>query len=418
MILSDVVAASEPEEHWDIETAIQQAAPVLWRYAGSSAAILSGTDPDEVKALLPADLQRLVACHLISLGSAFDLVGVTERLLRKLPASVGRQRETYRGHVRGRIDWPRTANGRVASADPTLFVCEPIDRRYDTPLGRLLKLCLVCLSQLPAAAGYRDQSSTSQLAQRSFDMAQESQRLVRHPKLRQVRLVERNLLRHLPQTVEREPEVEHVARFVDLFYRGISLADSAALRDLLAQQYFSPRASSLFELLVGLRVLEALELNGYVLNAPLSVLPAAGVPFAEMTNGNGSCRVWWQRAAWPALEVKQTEGRWTKVLVENRISNRQPLMPDLLIEFPHVQRLILVEVKLTEVGAQRERDGLRDVLAYLSDLEHAGADPDHLQALVVAWNATGLPLSVGQQVLVTSQKRVLDDVAALVRSVA
>ena len=67
-------------------------------------------------------------------------------------------------------------------------------------------------------------------------------------------------------------------------------------------------------------------------------------------------------------------GRWRQVLTDNAIENKQPLRPDFVAEFQpatpaHSRRVVLVEVKLTDKPGTRERDGLRDMLAYLADCE-------------------------------------------------
>ncbi len=403
-------------EEWDEEKALHWAEPVLWRYLSKSASLLGGIDAADVDKLTVTDLRRLVACHLISIATSEDLLGRVEELLRRMPASVTRKRETYSGFVRGRVDWPRTVQSRIATADRTLFVCEPVDRRYDTPLGRLLRLTLHCLSQLGSQAGFAAAADPSgrYLDSQAALLARRSARLLQNPKLRQVRLVDRSLLRHLEETSTRFPEARPLVEFVDLYFRGISLGDADALRQLIGRQVFAPGSPDrLFELIVGLHLLESLADLGFEVSEPLAALPAAGSPFACLEGPGGTCRLWWQRSIWPVLGVNPILGRWRRVLSENTISDPQPLMPDFIIDLPDQNRVLLVEVKLSSVGAQRERDGLRDVLAYLADVEEAQLSTPALQALVVGWNASGHPKSASQQVVVASQRRLREVARAL-----
>lgn len=412
--------ASQELPDWDYAAAVEEAEPVVWRYLSKSAVLLGGIDSHELQPLRTTDLRRLVGCHLVAHATANGLLDVVERLQKELPASVSRRRDTYYGHIRGRVAWSRTVQRRAATADPTAFVCEPVDRRYDTPLGRLIKLTLHCLGQLQTVAGIqprRDGEPLGHLGQCAAELGKTSRRLAKGPKLRQVRLVERNLLRHLDDTVARFPASRELVEFVDLFYRGISLVDPAALGELLRKQIFVPGSEDkLFELIVGLRLLEAVESCGYELAAPLAILPSSGAPFAELHSEHSTCQLWWQRSHWAVLPVASSLGRWSRVLSANQITDARPLMPDFVVDLPTENRTLLVEVKLSTVGAQRERDGLRDVLAYLTDIETAAPQAREVQALVVAWNATGQPRDFGSTVMVTSQTRLKDTMKAILKA--
>ena len=399
-------------EEWDYDSAVKSAEPILWRYLSKSASILRGIEGKHAQELVVSDLRRLIAIHLILVAVADDLLGRVDELLKRMPASVARKRETYSGVVRGRVDWSRTVGSRIASGDPTLFVCEPVDRRYDTPLGRLLKLTLHCISQLGIDAGFRpnENAPDESIESEAASLARRSRRLLRNPKLLQVRLVDRAMLRHLEETSVRFPSVQPLISFVDLYFRGISLGSVDALRELLNRQVFGPGSPDrLFELIVGLRLLESAEELGFRISEPLAALPASKTPFASLIGKDGRCRLWWQRSLWPVVGANPTLGRWRHVLSENAITDPQPLMPDFVIDLPDQGRVVLVEVKLSSVGAQRERDGLRDVIAYLADFEQADLDSPTVQALVVGWNASGQAKSFSQQVIVTSQTRLRED---------
>jgi hypothetical protein len=123
---------------------------------------------------------------------------------------------------------------------------------------------------------------------------------------------------------------------------------------LLDEQYLAPKDDPrLFELQVGLGIVQALESLGLRQEQPSSLLPPGGAPFAVMTDPSGrDWHVWWQRPLWN-VTTATARSYWKDLLVA--------------------------------------RDGLRDMLAYLSDaseLLQGMADP---HGLVVAWNSQAAP---------------------------
>ena len=66
------------------------------------------------------------------------------QLLRQLQRTTSRERVTYQGQIRGRVDWPATYKTRAQNDyNPALFTCRPPQRHNDTPENQLLKFLLV-----------------------------------------------------------------------------------------------------------------------------------------------------------------------------------------------------------------------------------------------------------------------------------
>ena len=92
-----------------------------------------------------------------------NLVSVDQfvnRNLRRILGQLNRRTELkqvqYRGQVRGRILWPATYKARYSEEyDPTRFVCQEVQREYDTPENQLLKFVVTkideCLRVVPEA---------------------------------------------------------------------------------------------------------------------------------------------------------------------------------------------------------------------------------------------------------------------------
>ncbi|MGY1631874.1 hypothetical protein ACI784_09240 [Geodermatophilus sp. SYSU D01186] len=352
-----------------------------------------------------ADLVRIFATHLALRPDTAAALDAAERALRELPASQSMTRVELHGEVRGRVSWTLTQRRRIAEADPALFVCTPPERRYDTPLGRLVLVALHCAAQLADLSGLPKKGI---VGERVHDISRRARRLMLHPKLSKVRRVGPDALRHTEGLVARRPFLAPLVAFAEDFVLGIRNGSAESLEQLLERQFLSPdRDSVLFELQVGFDMLDALRQIGYQVQGPATLLPAAGVPFATLHGPAGQAALWWQRPTWTLAPDKAATSIWAEILASNGLS-RVPLRPDFLLDIPGANRRLLVEVKLTtsEEGSP-ERDGLRDVLAYLTDAAGVFQDCPHPHALVAAWNASGRPVDRQNRIQISDQHRVV-----------
>lgn len=402
---------------WDKDQALNDLAPILWRYVAQSAQLTSRRQSPENTWLSTENLRRLAACHLSARAHRDRLLTAAAELIRRMPATADRHLETLQGQVSGRIDWTRTFRSRVANSDPTLFVCEAIDRRYDTDLGRFIKGCLVSLAQLSSLSGF---STTRRWPEESLgsvitEVSHGAASLVLDAKLRPVRHVDLGTLRNIPQLTERySTEVEPLANFLHTFVRVFrNAAGPPPLEDIVGNEIFNPRANStIFELQVVLQMARALEYQGYTLVEPVALLPDGKAPVFVMQKNQDLLKLWWQRNAWGVLDLDPSAGRWNTALSENQL-RYVPLRPDILLKSERTKRLLVVEVKLTEAddGFTPERDALRDLLAYDADLS------DHwqgkIQYLAVAWNATGRPISTQNRFIIADLAQVGEIVGGL-----
>ncbi len=119
--------------------------------------LLRGTAVTDPQRLLDEDewLKRQfgMAYLLADTRSKHDvLVFVSETLpllLRQLRRTTRRERVTFQGQVRGRIDWPATGKARLQNdVNPALYVCRPPQRQDNTPENQLVKYLLERLNEL------------------------------------------------------------------------------------------------------------------------------------------------------------------------------------------------------------------------------------------------------------------------------
>jgi hypothetical protein len=90
-------------------------------------------------------------------GGAESFVAHTlPRLLSQLLHTSERQVAVYQGELRGRVIWPATYKARHSGDfDPSLYACQEVFSRFDTPENQLLKYMISaldsCLTRVPEA---------------------------------------------------------------------------------------------------------------------------------------------------------------------------------------------------------------------------------------------------------------------------
>lgn len=376
---------------WSRDAAVEELRPQLWRYLSPAGRFDLGPATNLELKLDRAELVRLYATHLALSEMTQNALTAAQYLLRHMPSSVALQSVELAGEVRGLVNWQRTHALRVATADPTLFVCTPPERRYDTPLGRLIAATLRYISRLAGQSRLeRDKGQVGAAVHATSDQAR---RLLLDPKLSKLQARRQVSLRNLDGLVARRPQVADLVQFVRKYVSGIIEGDSARLIELLESQFLAPaQESSLFELQVGFAILDVLESCGFVIEPPLPLIPGGTAPFATLRRGDATAVVYWQRSAWVLAPKAVKSGEWWKVLEANKLS-KQPLRPDFIVEMPEMAQRFLVEVKLTGlVDRSPDRDGIRDALAYLVDAKQLFQDYPLPHALVVAWNSSAVEL--------------------------
>jgi hypothetical protein len=222
-------------------------------------------------------------------------------------------------------------------------------------------------------------------------------------KLRSVRHVDVNTLRNTAALIERYPGVQGLADFLDRFVEIFHSAKTPTIENVLGENLFHPDSSgTLFELQVALSAMDALEASGFLPVDVFSLIPGTNAPLGVFTRDGFDIALWWQRSPWKVIGLPASDGEWGSILASNNLSY-SALLPDLLVYSPSDERLLLIEIKLSQSdsGLSRERDALRDLLAYSKDLAHCWAGS--IQYLAVAWNAGGRPMENDQDFLVSSK---------------
>lgn len=140
----------------------------------------------------------------------------------------------------------------------------------------------------------------------------------------------------------------------------------------------------LFELQIGFRVAAAFESHGFASHPPTLIEPSSPAPLARLQRGGQEVRIWWQRSALSMVGIGV--GRYREALSGAGLRG-SALLPDLTIEIPAQNRIVLVEVKHTSTERAPVHAGLKDALLYLMDARQHFADQPHPHAVVAALGA-------------------------------
>ncbi len=116
-----------------------------------------GFRPDSLVAELPQlnieDVETLLNVHFLMTDSVQKFVERLPERLRRIKTSTEKRRESLRGQVRGQIRWGPTLTRRCRSGyrDPSVFVCEQIEKNYNIAENLVLKRLLFELHDIVTA---------------------------------------------------------------------------------------------------------------------------------------------------------------------------------------------------------------------------------------------------------------------------
>ncbi len=392
--------------------AIDKLRPRLWNFLRASAADYEiGSYVEALWSLAPGQFDELVATHIALMNQTEQMLVGIERVLPRLPSSVRRFEQELVGYVHGPVDWPKTQQRRVATADPTLFVCRPPERRYDTPPARLCHAALQACAALAGLSGLTDRGT---IGTKLHERSNHARRLLRHPKLGGLRVPRPPRAQATDRLLRRWPDLAPAAGFLGTLDYSLRRREPEAIQAVLEERLLAPAAADdLFELLVAFELIDTLKAShGFSHEAAPQLVgdTRKRVALAEMSSPTlGKVVVWWDRALWLAADVPSSSGGLWPILDAARM-DQQPFRPDIVLNFEDRGRVIPFEVKVTtkENAIADERGAIQEAMAYIHDAQALVASAPHPHAAVVAWNATGDPPQAGfsSEVIVGDQTQI------------
>ena len=377
---------------WDLDISLEAIGPRIRRYLQAQADYRPGVTfaegVEDVFDLAPGGLRRLAAAHLAAPDRIKPILDDCETALRRLPSTLDAALVERTGVVQGPIDWSRTKARRLASGDPTLFVCRTTERHYQTPTGKLLKSVLVAVSSLESIT---ELEARGALGTHLHEATLRARRLLANRKLRGIRTT---VLREpvLDALERRSPRHARLVQFHRLTTAVLDRMDRDALWDVVEEQLLIPRPDVVFELEVAFGVADALaDRSGFNETTNIGLIDGGTLPLASFKSEEaGVVEVWWQRSVGRLLSLERSESlKWrTEAGAGMRPAS---FRPDVLVLFRHSRRLFLLEVKHTAgIGAADERGGIAEAMAYLADTPELFQSQPRPHAGVVAWNASGV----------------------------
>lgn len=382
-------------EPWNRVNALRQVQARVWRYLQSSA--IQEDLPGAAEALFDLDrgqLRRLAAAHIGLNSQTARMLDDAELVLRELPSVVVRSEQELIGVVRGPVAWARTRERQRVTGDRTRFICRPADRRYDTPLARLVHLALRHCVSLGPLAGLSPSGPLGSAVQSHVERAHH---LLRHVKLGDVTPIHAMSERSLV-ALHRYQHTDSLIDFVRRYREAVEQLDAAAVQDVVNDRILAPLTDDrLFELLVGFAIADELSKRGYKAHVDLL---APDRPFGRFI-GPHHISLYWQRPTWGLYAHAKDKSRYSASLAANRMPPGL-LRPDFILVAGVNRRPLVIEVKQTaRHGETPERMGVRETMAYLHDAQTLFNQIPIPHGWVVGWNAHADPAS--SEIMVSSQ---------------
>jgi len=380
---------------WDRRQALADLRPLLSRFLRETAREYPiESYVDEIFQLPPGELDYLIATHIMLDRRTAEMLHAAADLIRFLPSSVSRTEEEFRATIRGPVDWSRTVRRRYATGDNTLFICRPTERRYESPLANLLAKSLRECEHLAALTPFDlTRAKAGGIGEEVWLRSREAHRLrfqaklasLAHGRIRDIAGATTDAI------VRRRPAAKQLIDFLELINRAKYQRDPEIVADVIGQRVLAPsQADRLFELQVGLAIVEHLISRGFELVGPPRLLRRHIPLYAGRHQDGRQVQVWWQKETWSLFSEPPTAIRGATLRDADMADG--PYRPDLIVIIDPPPRRLLVEVKVTEGSRTAdERRGITEMLAYIFDAESVMADIPMPHGLVVAWNATGQP---------------------------
>lgn len=382
----------------------------LWRYLSPSA-IVSESTSDFVhspgNAISEKDFQDVLLVHLALSPLTTQMLSAASLVISRLPSVASRRQVEIDGEVSGDVDFSRTFQRRHETGTETLFVCSPVERRFESLHARILKTALLWCERIgrasPLTKGQISESIGHHVAEAT--LLQQVRRTSRHFKLGGVRPLEDPTEAQLERVAGRFgmlPIVEYIRQVRAV----LDDRDERAIRKLLREVVLEPSTNDrLFELLVGFSLVDELIARGWTLSS-LQAIAGRRDPFAVLERDDHQVIVWYQRAPGSIPHVPEGPSTYRTIRELNGLKPAS-LRPDFVVR-DETGRILVIEVKLSESdGRGQVRNGITDAMAYLMDRPDLYQNQSLPHAAVVCWDAQGVP-DPGSTVMVCSQDRIRD----------
>ncbi len=396
--------------HFSRTALTEELADELWRYLAPSSGVESlRVERRVVGRDIDSHLYRqILSVHLALAPQTAEMLSAAEEVVHRLPSVGARRLVELDGEVLGDIDFSRTMERRLESGEETLFVCSPVERRFESLHARVLKTALLWCERIGRAAPFKSGPLRTQM-ETSADRAVQvslARRATHKLKLAGVRPLESPTAAQL-ERVEHRFGMKPIADYIRMVRNVLEKQDPFAIARLFRDVVLAPSQDErLFELKVGFDLARCLVSTGWTIHS-LQAFSGSKMPFAEFFRGGDRLMLWDQRSMAALPDILEGDSFYRTIRSENGLKSSS-LRPDFVVQHPASGTVVVVEVKLTASdGRHQVRNGITDVMAYLKDRPDLFGERQAPAGAVVAWGSRSTP-SISSKVMVCSERQISD----------
>ena len=326
-----------------------------------------------------ADLRTLKTVHFLLSDKVRELIQVLPIILRNLSHSTKKEKEEFKGIVRGRIDWNATLKTRYSKGfnDPSLFVCSPPSKFYDLEENQLLKFVLRKIISLKNnylnfvtftkndeenpfdIEKLSDEKNWYEIVGNNYKMAKKTLKKVYFNDISDIKMPKS---KHIRKAFKNRNPLYHKIAEVYLLYEDLFInEDSKTLEDLVNERLIkATNPHKLYEIYIFFSLVKALP------HPDLTVLSKGYESFTfDVLDDGTEVTIHYQHLPKQLKKVSEY-----KDILDNYDIGKSYRDPDIILEFKKEGKTTfrIIEVKNTS-KTDYVRDSLYKVMGYYHDYE-------------------------------------------------
>lgn len=312
------------------------------------------------------ELESLITVHFLLSNQLNEFIQILPYLLKNLQHSTLREKEEYKGLIKGRVDWNQT----LKETDPTLFICTPLQKSYDLEINQLLKFLLEKIIYLYENRLKIDEDTKGwhEVIRNNYYKAQIAIKNVYFKNIKSINKVPQKTLNKR----YRNQNYLKVINLYRLYEKLFIMNDLDTLKELLKNQLLKPADDdTIYELYVFFKLVSKLK-------DPELGLLMEGNDYSAISKDN--IKIYYQNTP------KIFNSKYKDIIANYNIQATKR-RPDIIIEFSDYSYRI-VEVKRTSDEGYL-RNSVYKVLAYLEDFKEVNYT-DQIPGVIVCWSGIAI----------------------------
>lgn len=378
------------------------------------------------------DLRTLKTVHFLLSDEVRELIQALPYLLRNLSHSTQKEKEEFKGIIRGRIDWNATLKTRYSKGynDPSLFVCSPPSKYYDLEENQLLKFMLKKIINLKnnylSFVDYSkndeenpydmeklsDEKDWYEIVGNNFEMAKKTLKKVYFNDISDIKIVK---AKHIRKAFKNRNALYHRVAKAFRIYEDLFINDDIErLNELVEHRLIrATNPHKLYEIYIFYSIIKELP------NPKLRLLHGGNEysTFDVLEDGT-KVTVHYQYLPEPLKHVSE----YCKIL-NNYVIDKSHRAPDIIMEFERDGKITyrIIEVKNSS-STNYVRDSVYKVMGYYKDFERILDNSeatfcDNCPVVLVTWGGIRIKKDYdpfGDSIIILNRKEFLDSLDKLI----